>query len=562
MDTDLEEAQPFKSLTDLYANINQIRSWPGIVQLRECAEYVYRGSEVSVRKEVMEKVIRENQPKTLVCHDMKGGYLEDRFLYGSNDYKSYTFYHWNVIDIFVYFSHYFITIPPLGWINAAHRHGVKVLGTVITEHTDGESIWTEILESVISVRKFANALVEVAKVYKFEGWLLNIENHIPTNDIDKLIYFVKYLTDRIHEEIEGSEVIWYDSVTISGKLKWQNEVNENNKDYFLACDGIFLNYNWTESRLSSSYSFAQNNQRSAFDIYVGLDVWGRDCPGGGGFNSAYALNLIRQYSLSVAIFAPGWTHEYFGSKTFTDMENIFWAQLFPFFYIHVPIYDNEEFETSFCNGAGRIYYHHGEKPQISVVLPQLMLINTIKSNSDVTLENSQKPEVIVFETGRLIFTVRGKEVSIQRKAVPQNINCFEFSNIFSYNGGRCLKLITHDTKLYHRLFLMHIEFQQEMEAIIIYKGFENNDLIESYRTKPILILKNETGLQSIQAEKNLEISNKWNKCIYTTNLRTINEIGIAFSTKGICYLGDIVLRPKQRNFSGISYGGVDEAAGY
>lgn len=64
------------------------------------------------------------------------------------------------------------------------------------------------------------------------------------------------------------------------------------RDFFLHCDGIFLNYNWTESRLSKSHIFAKELGRDIKDIYVGLDVWGRGCPGGGGFNSAYVITII------------------------------------------------------------------------------------------------------------------------------------------------------------------------------------------------------------------------------------------------------------------------------
>lgn len=60
---------------------------------------------------------------------MKGGYLEDRFVQGANDVTDpYIFTHWTNVDVFVYFSHHFITIPPVGWINAAHVHGVQILG--------------------------------------------------------------------------------------------------------------------------------------------------------------------------------------------------------------------------------------------------------------------------------------------------------------------------------------------------------------------------------------------------------------------------------------------------
>lgn len=47
---------------------------------------------------------------------------------GTNDHEAYTFYNWGGIDIFCYFSHHLVTIPPLGWINIGHAHGVQVIG--------------------------------------------------------------------------------------------------------------------------------------------------------------------------------------------------------------------------------------------------------------------------------------------------------------------------------------------------------------------------------------------------------------------------------------------------
>lgn len=47
---------------------------------------------------------------------------------GTGNYSAYTFYNWGAIDIFCYFSHHFITIPPLGWINVGHAHGTQVIG--------------------------------------------------------------------------------------------------------------------------------------------------------------------------------------------------------------------------------------------------------------------------------------------------------------------------------------------------------------------------------------------------------------------------------------------------
>ena len=41
--------------------------------------------------------------------------------------------------------------------------------------------------------------------------------------------FVKYLTSEMHRRVTHSEVIWFDSVTCDGELKWQNELNKHNR---------------------------------------------------------------------------------------------------------------------------------------------------------------------------------------------------------------------------------------------------------------------------------------------------------------------------------------------
>ncbi len=67
-------------------------------------------------------------PRTLLCHDLKGGYLQDRFSLGCPSMASppYVFTHWALVDSLVYFSHHFVSPPPRGWIVAGHRNGVKV----------------------------------------------------------------------------------------------------------------------------------------------------------------------------------------------------------------------------------------------------------------------------------------------------------------------------------------------------------------------------------------------------------------------------------------------------
>lgn len=68
-----------------------------------------------------------NRARLLVCHDLQGGYGDDKWVQGGTNPDAYAIWHWYLIDVFVYFSHYLVTLPPPCWTNAAHRHGVKVL---------------------------------------------------------------------------------------------------------------------------------------------------------------------------------------------------------------------------------------------------------------------------------------------------------------------------------------------------------------------------------------------------------------------------------------------------
>lgn len=128
---------------------------------------------------------------------------------GTGNHTAYSFYHWAGIDIFCYFSHHLVTVPPLGWINVAHAHGVKVIGnnctytlpgqsnarsltlqcrythvpiicvgTVITEWAEGAIFWEDVLSSDLNLQNFISVLVTIAKTLKFDGWLLNIENKV------------------------------------------------------------------------------------------------------------------------------------------------------------------------------------------------------------------------------------------------------------------------------------------------------------------------------------------------------------------------------------------------
>ena len=95
-----------------------------------------------------------------------------------------------------------------------------------------------------------------------------------------------------------------------------------------ASDGIFLDYKWqiehledTKSLFNSSRTGQLNNSThpstssptectEAWDVYMGVDVFGRGTMGGGGFNCSLPLSCARAEGLSAALFAPGWVYEH------------------------------------------------------------------------------------------------------------------------------------------------------------------------------------------------------------------------------------------------------------
>ncbi|KAM7491886.1 hypothetical protein LguiA_034807 [Lonicera macranthoides] len=263
-----------------------------------------------------------NRPRILVCHDMEGGYTDDKWVQGGSNADAYGIWHWYLIDVFVYFSHSLVALPPPCWTNTAHKHGVKVLGTFITEWDEGTVIANKLLSTKESAHMYAERLTELAVALGFDGWLINMEVQLDVRKIPNLKEFVSHLTQTMHSAVPGSLVIWYDSITIDGNLSWQNQLNSNNKPFFDICDGIFVNYSWQEDYAKRSASVAGSRK---FDVYMGIDVFGRGTFGGGQWTTNVALDVIKKDDVSAAIFAPGWVYETKQPPNFQTAQNRWWG---------------------------------------------------------------------------------------------------------------------------------------------------------------------------------------------------------------------------------------------
>ncbi|KAL4576108.1 hypothetical protein LXL04_012197 [Taraxacum kok-saghyz] len=284
--------------------------------------FQFNKASVSLSRSGVDDASLPNRRRIMACHDMQGGYTDDKWIQGGSNADAYSIWHWYLMDVFIYFSHNLVTLPPPGWVNAAHKHGVKVLGTFIVEWGEGSLIADQFLATTTAAHMYAERLSELAGALGFDGWLINMEVSLDTARIPTLKEFVSHLTQVMHSSVPGSLVIWYDSVTTEGQLNWQNQLNEYNKPFFDICDGIFTNYSWNEDYPTSSASLAGDRK---FDVYMGIDVFGRGTFGDGQWTTNVALDVIKKNDVSAAIFAPGWVYETKQPPDFETAQNKWWS---------------------------------------------------------------------------------------------------------------------------------------------------------------------------------------------------------------------------------------------
>ncbi|KAI8375697.1 endo-b-N-acetylglucosaminidase [Choanephora cucurbitarum] len=329
------------------------------------------------------------KPRILLTHDMAGGYKEDASVQGNMFENIYFIQRWHLADMFNYFSHERVSIPPVNLINTCHRNGIKCLGTFLVE---GNSQMHE-MEALLHGPPFidsndddpmrlwhpfyADKLVAIAKRYNFDGWLINIECEFfpfPTNPrfkAQELAKFIGYLTNKIHEEIPGSQIIWYDSMTDTGEIDYQNQLTHHNGLFFKNADGIFINYWWKKEYPEMTRRAAERYGKSGYDVYFGTDVWGRGTFGGGGFNSYRSVKTATLAQTSSALFGMAWTYENFDKADFDKMDRLFWTGGSYSEYPPMPPNDSElspESEDSEDESVSQVH-HKGIEDIVSLLPP-------------------------------------------------------------------------------------------------------------------------------------------------------------------------------------------------
>jgi hypothetical protein len=293
----------------------------------------------------------------LACHDMAGNYAQDAWVDGwypgaaaTDEDWAYAFRptHLAMLDVFVYFSHSLVSIPPRGWIEAAHRHGCAVYGTLLTEWAAGSQFCAVLFQPDV-YPLVAAQLERIRRAHGFDGWLVNVENPVAKDRVGCVLGLLAMMR-------ANSPVVWYDSILTSGALEWQNGLDADNLAFFQQASQMFTNYQWNAALLARTNALAQARKA---DVLHGIDVFGRQTIGGGGFNCAEPLGLLDANACpSAAIFAPGWTLEVAAerdaakagaceAKFWTGIAKAGWGSQPRRVVVHSPFF------TDFCDGGGR-----------------------------------------------------------------------------------------------------------------------------------------------------------------------------------------------------------------
>merc|ERR1719343_1437449 len=165
-----------------------------------------------------------NNARIMSMHDMATGYNE----MSDNDYLM-LFHAWETVDIFVYFSHVRIAVPPLQWTMVAHQHKRPTLGTLIFEPGDET---TEFVSKMLANRSaFQDRLVSLADHYGFDGWFINVENSASDWPEGEPVRFISELRHKLKKKLgKRAQLLAYPY--------------EPSDTMFHAVDGVFVNYNW------------------------------------------------------------------------------------------------------------------------------------------------------------------------------------------------------------------------------------------------------------------------------------------------------------------------------
>ncbi|GAA2227021.1 endo-beta-N-acetylglucosaminidase [Streptomyces nogalater] len=234
---------------------------------------------------------------------------------GSATADYYALTHWAYIDELVFWGgsagEGLILAPNAPVVDAAHRHGVPVLGNVFLPPAayGGQLQWTRDLvqKDATGHHPLAAQLVAVAAAYGFDGWFLNAETGGGNTALGTaMLGFVREL--RTLAAAKGQRVTWYDAMTVNGTVSWQGALTSQNQAFFEAADGMFVDFRWSAASLASSGTKADRLGRSRYELWAGVGV---ESNGSGTYvNWDAIVPAGKPHVTSVGFYRPEWTRNH------------------------------------------------------------------------------------------------------------------------------------------------------------------------------------------------------------------------------------------------------------
>ncbi|MBV2155634.1 discoidin domain-containing protein [Kitasatospora sp. SUK 42] len=232
---------------------------------------------------------------------------------GSADPNYYAFGYWQYVDKLVFWGgsagEGLILAPNPTVIDAAHRNGVKVYGTVFFPPAayGGQLQWVrDFVQKSGNRYPVADKLAQAAQYYGFDGWFINQEtgggDQALATELRNLMQYTKAQS--------GTDFMWYDAMTASGAVNWQNALTSANSPFLQdgskrTSDSMFLNFDWTAGGLNSSRTLARQLGRSEYELYSGIDTEAN------GYNTSVGWNTLfppgKPHTTSLGLYRPEWT---------------------------------------------------------------------------------------------------------------------------------------------------------------------------------------------------------------------------------------------------------------
>ncbi|WP_089106050.1 endo-beta-N-acetylglucosaminidase [Streptomyces hyaluromycini] len=253
---------------------------------------------------------------------------------GSASADYYALTHWAYLDELVFWGgsagEGLILAPNAPIVDAAHRHGVPVLGNIFLPPTayGGQLQWTRDLAQTDTTGHYplAAQLVALAAAYGFDGWFVNAETSGGNTALGTaMLGFVTELKSLA--AARGQRVTWYDAMTVNGTVSWQGALNSQNQAFFQTADDMFVDFRWSSSTLASSGTKAVQLGRSRYELWAGVDVESN------GSNTSVNWDAMvpsgSAHITSIGFYRPEWTRNHLpASRTpgdFHAADDRFWT---------------------------------------------------------------------------------------------------------------------------------------------------------------------------------------------------------------------------------------------